>query len=163
MSLNNTIIEDDINSNINPKTISQNCDTEFLNGEETNYNFNDYISIKNVWSTDLREAEFNNYIYDGKVLKKVVKSPKIAPKLLPNEPEISQDTVLTKTLREIAAQKEKTLLKIAANQERAEERRHQETLSLIRELGNVLIKRRGLKRLPWGIPEGMLFSTEAEL
>lgn len=73
------------------------------------------------------------------MLKKVVKSPKIAPKLLSNEPEINQDTALTKTLREIAAQKEKTLLKIAANQERAEERRHQETLSLIRELGNVLI------------------------
>lgn len=33
MSINNTIMEDNINSNINPKTISQNCDTEFLNGE----------------------------------------------------------------------------------------------------------------------------------
>lgn len=73
------------------------------------------------------------------MLKKIVKSPKIAPKLIPNEPEMSQDTVLTKTLKEIAAQKEKTLLRIAANQERAEERRHQETLSLIRELGNGLM------------------------
>lgn len=46
------------------------------------------------------------------------------------------DTVLARTLKEIAAQKEKTLLRIAANQERAEERRHQETMTLIRELGN---------------------------
>lgn len=73
------------------------------------------------------------------MLKKIVKSPKIAPKLIPNEPEMNQDTMLTKTLKEIAAQKEKTLLKIAANQERAEERRHQETMSLIRELGNGLL------------------------
>jgi len=47
--------------------------------------------------------------------------------------------LLTRTLREIANQKEKTLLKIAANQERAEERRHQETLTLIRQLGNILL------------------------
>lgn len=46
--------------------------------------------------------------------------------------------MLTKTLREIAKQKEQTLLKIAANQERAEERRHQETMALIRQLGNIL-------------------------
>lgn len=66
------------------------------------------------------------------------------PKLLPKvEPVASEDTtrdiVLARTLKEIAAQKEKTLLKIAANQERAEERRHQETMALIRQIGNVLI------------------------
>lgn len=62
------------------------------------------------------------------------------PKLLPKEPEMSQDT-LTRTLREIAAQKEKTLYKIAANQERAAERRHQETMALIKQLGNVLVSK----------------------
>lgn len=54
------------------------------------------------------------------------------------ESDINQETLLTRTLREIAIQKEKTLLKIAANQERAEERRHQETMDLIRQLGNDL-------------------------
>jgi hypothetical protein len=68
-----------------------------------------------------------------------VNNIKIVPKLLPKEPDTSQDTVLTRTLREIANQKEKTLLKIAANQERAEERRHQETLTLIRQLGYILL------------------------
>lgn len=61
------------------------------------------------------------------------------PKLLPKELETNQDTALTRTLREIAVQKEKTLLKIAANQERAAERRHQETMALIRQLSNVLV------------------------
>lgn len=60
------------------------------------------------------------------------------PKLLPKvETDISEETILARTLKEIAAQKEKTLLKIAANQERAEERRHQETMALIRQIGNV--------------------------
>jgi len=61
------------------------------------------------------------------------------PKILPKELETNQDTVLTRTLREIAIQKEKTLLKIAANQERAAERRHQETMALIKQLSNVLV------------------------
>jgi len=61
------------------------------------------------------------------------------PKPLPKELETNQDTALTRTLREIAVQKEKTLLKIAANQERAAERRHQETMALIRQLSNVLV------------------------
>jgi len=87
----------------------------------------------------LYESEFNTHIYDGKTLRKVVKQPKIVPKLLSKEPDTSQDTVLTRTLREIANQKERTLLKIAANQERAEERRHQETLTLIRQLGYILL------------------------
>lgn len=56
----------------------------------------------------------------------------------PKESDNNQETLLTRTLKEIANQKEKTLLKIAANQERAEERRHQETMDLIRELGKEL-------------------------
>jgi len=73
------------------------------------------------------------------MLRKIVKQPKIMPKLLPNESEINKDTVLTRTLKEIATQKEKTLLKIAANQERAAERRHQETMALIKQLSNILV------------------------
>lgn len=89
-----------------------------------------------IFYPDLYETEFNTHVYDGKTLRKVVKQPKVVPK--PKEPDTSQDTLLTRTLREIANQKEKTLLKIAANQERAEERRHQETLTLIRQLGYIL-------------------------
>lgn len=66
--------------------------------------------------------------------------PKLLPKVEPGICEdTTQDTVLARTLKEIAVQKEKTLLKIAANQERAEERRHQETLALIKQIGNVSI------------------------
>lgn len=36
MSINNTITEDNINGNNNPKIISQNCDTEFINGKPIN-------------------------------------------------------------------------------------------------------------------------------
>lgn len=71
------------------------------------------------------------------MLKKVDRQPKIMPKIS-KEFDIKQETAVTRTLREIAIQKEKTLLKIAANRERAEERRHQETLTFIRELGNGL-------------------------
>lgn len=71
-------------------------------------------------------------------LRKVIRQPKILPKVLSKESDIKQDTALTRTLKDIATQKEKTLLKIAANRERAEERRHQETLAFIRELGNPL-------------------------
>jgi len=46
--------------------------------------------------------------------------------------------MLARTLREIATQKEKTLLSIAANRELAEERRHQETMALIQQIGNIL-------------------------
>lgn len=87
-------------------------------------------------SIGINESELNAYMYDGKTLKKIVKQPKALPTLLPKEPDPNQDTVLTRTLKEIAAQKEKTLLKIAANQELAEERRHQETMALIQQLGN---------------------------
>jgi len=69
----------------------------------------------------------------------VVKQPKLISNLLPKEQDTSQETMLTRTLKEIAIQKEKTLLKIAANQERADERRHQETLTLIRQLGYILL------------------------
>ncbi|XP_060854355.1 uncharacterized protein LOC132932136 [Rhopalosiphum padi] len=115
MSINNIVIEDNLNNSDN-----SNCDTHFVD--------------------DLYESEFNTHIYDGKTLRKVVKQPKIVPKLLSKEPDTSQDTVLTRTLREIANQKERTLLKIAANQERAEERRHQETLTLIRQLGETIVQ-----------------------
>lgn len=60
-------------------------------------------------------------------------------KIIQKEPNAIQETLLTRTLREIATQKEKTLLKIAANQECAEERRHQETMALIRQIGNILL------------------------
>lgn len=109
------VIEDNLNNSDN-----SNCDTHFVD--------------------DLYESEFNTHVYDGKTLRKVVKQPKIVPKLLPKEPNTSQDTVLTRTLKEIANQKEKTLLRIAANQERAEERRHQETLTLIRQLGETIVR-----------------------
>lgn len=91
-----------------------------------------------IFDPDLCETELNTHVYDGKTLRKVVRQPKIVPK--PKEPDTSQDTLLTRTLREIANQKEMTLLKIAANKERAEERRHQETLTLIRQLGYILLK-----------------------
>ncbi|XP_060879017.1 uncharacterized protein LOC132951245 isoform X1 [Metopolophium dirhodum] len=113
MSMNNIVIEDNLNNSDN-----SNCDTHFVD--------------------NLYETEFNTHVYDGKTLRKVVKQPKIVPK--PKEPDTSQDTLLTRTLREIANQKEKTLLKIAANQERAEERRHQETLTLIRQLGETIVR-----------------------
>uniref|UniRef100_A0A2S2NVG7 Uncharacterized protein n=1 Tax=Schizaphis graminum TaxID=13262 RepID=A0A2S2NVG7_SCHGA len=115
MSIKNIVIENNLNNSDN-----SNCDTHFVD--------------------DLYESEFNTHIYDGKTLRKAVKQPKMVPKLLPKEPDTSQDTVLTRTLREIANQKEKTLLKIAANQERAEERRHQETLTLIRQLGETIVR-----------------------
>lgn len=90
-------------------------------------------------STDLCETEFNTEMYYDQNLKKNGKHLKSMPKLLPKTTDINEETVLTRTLREIAAGKEKTLLQIAANQERAEERRHQETMALIRQLGNLLM------------------------
>ncbi|VVC28884.1 Hypothetical protein CINCED_3A010627 [Cinara cedri] len=116
MSTNNTIIGNNVNSNINP-----NCDTH------------DFVS-------NLCETEFDTEMYYGQALKKNDRLPKLMPKLLQKSPDISEETVLTKTLREIAAGKEKTLLQIAANQERAEERRHQETMALIRQLGETIVQ-----------------------
>lgn len=88
-------------------------------------------------STELDETEFNTHIYDSKILRKVVNESTTIPKQLPKKPDANQDTLLAKTLREIAIQKEKTLLKIATNKERAEERRHQETMAVLRQLSNI--------------------------
>lgn len=90
-------------------------------------------------STDLCDTEFNTDMFYNKPLKKEGRHPKLIPKSLPNTSDICEETLLTRTLKEIAAEKEKTLLQIAENQERAEERRHQETMALIRQLGNVLM------------------------
>lgn len=89
--------------------------------------------------TDLCETEFNTHIYDGKTLRKIVRQPKIVSKTIPKELDMNPETLLVKTLKDIAAQKEKTLLKIAASQECAHERRHQEQLALIRHYGINLI------------------------
>lgn len=66
-----------------------------------------------------------------------INQSKTIPKQLPEKPDVNQDTLLVKTLREIATQKEKTLLKIASNKERAEERRHRETMDALRQLSNI--------------------------
>lgn len=87
---------------------------------------------------DFCETEFKTHIYDGKTLKKIVRQPKIVPKIIPTELNMNPETLLVKTLKDIAAQKEKTLLKIAASQECAHERRHQEQLALIRYYGNFI-------------------------
>uniref|UniRef100_A0A2S2QEI9 Myb-like domain-containing protein n=1 Tax=Sipha flava TaxID=143950 RepID=A0A2S2QEI9_9HEMI len=112
LSMNNTIIENNLNSNDSPD-----CDTHLVN------NFS--------------ETEFNTHIYDGNTLRKIVRQPKIMPKIISTEHNMNPETLLVKTLKDIAAQKEKTLLKIAANQECAHERRHQEQLALIRYYGNI--------------------------
>lgn len=119
-------------------TINPNCDADFINSKLTIILMLLCLHLcLTIYSTDFCETEFNTHIYDGKTLRKVFRQPKTISKQLPKEPDMNHgDTVLAKTLKEIAAQKEKTLLRIAANQERAEERRHQETMTLIRELGN---------------------------
>lgn len=122
MSTNNIFIEDGTNSNGNP-----NCDTYVVNSKLSSlYVFRIFsFNIFGQPSTDLCDTEFNTCIKQN-----------FMPK--PKESDTNQETLLTRTLREIAIQKEKTLLKIAENQERAEERRHQETMDLIRQLGNEL-------------------------
>ncbi|XP_050521844.1 uncharacterized protein LOC126894691 isoform X2 [Daktulosphaira vitifoliae] len=86
--------------------------------------------------SDDQSDEKESILNEWKNTKKIKNSNS---KDLSDEFEIKQETELTRTLREIADQKKRTKLKIAAHREEAEERRHQETMALIKQIVTVLL------------------------
>ncbi|XP_050443149.1 uncharacterized protein LOC126847121 isoform X2 [Adelges cooleyi] len=101
-------------------------------------NLNSLCDIKLI--DDSGEYEQNSHLEAKQMYRNVIKKTGTPPKCQFEELETRQETELTRTLKEIADQKEKTLLKIAANREVAEERRHQETMALIRQLGENILR-----------------------